>query len=108
MKIHVIVIDEDGDISGTAGNILETFPFLSVASNAKASDGTSNYYKDVSEDCVLNGYTLVTSMQMVTLIHSTTFVGANWGSSASTSGEDFKTDNKTIHLLKAHGHSPLV
>ena len=46
-EIHIAVIDEDGDISGTAGTILETYPFLSVASNAKATDGTSNYYKDV-------------------------------------------------------------
>ena len=46
-EIHVAVIDEDGEISGTAGTVLETFPFLSVAKNAKASDGTSNYYKDV-------------------------------------------------------------
>jgi phage tail sheath protein FI len=46
-EIHVAVIDEDGFISGTAGTVLETFPFLSVASNAKSSDGTSNYYKDV-------------------------------------------------------------
>jgi hypothetical protein len=46
-EIHVAVIDEDGLISGTAGTVLETFPFLSVASNAKSTDGTSNYYKDV-------------------------------------------------------------
>jgi phage tail sheath protein FI len=46
-EIHVAVIDEDGDISGTAGTVLETFPFLSVALNAKADDGTSNYIKDV-------------------------------------------------------------
>lgn len=46
-EIHVAVIDEDGEISGTAGTVLETFPFLSVAKNAKAPDGTSNYYKDV-------------------------------------------------------------
>ena len=46
-EMHVVVIDEDGSITGTAGEVLETFPFLSVAKNAKRSDGTSNYYKDV-------------------------------------------------------------
>lgn len=46
-EIHVAVIDEDGEITGTAGTVLETFPYLSVAKNAKAADGTSNYYKDV-------------------------------------------------------------
>ena len=34
-EIHVVVIDEDGEITGTAGEVLETFPFLSVAKNAK-------------------------------------------------------------------------
>ena len=46
-ELHVAVIDEDGAISGTAGTILETFGFLSQASDAKKDDGTSNYYKDV-------------------------------------------------------------
>jgi len=46
-EIHVAVIDEDGDISGTAGTVLETFPYVSLALNAKADDGTSNYVKDV-------------------------------------------------------------
>lgn len=43
-EIHVIVIDEDGDISGTAGTVLEKFSNLSVAIDAKKSDGTVNYY----------------------------------------------------------------
>lgn len=46
-EIHVAVVDSDGTISGTAGTVLETFPYLSVAGNAKAADGTSNYIKDV-------------------------------------------------------------
>ena len=46
-ELHIAVIDEDGAISGTAGTILETFGFLSQASDAKKDDGTSNYYKDV-------------------------------------------------------------
>jgi hypothetical protein len=46
-EIHIAVIDEIGDITGTPGTVLETFPYLSVASNAKSPDGTSNYFKDV-------------------------------------------------------------
>ncbi len=46
-EIHVIVIDEDGLISGTANTVLETFAFMSIGSDAKANDGTSNYYVDV-------------------------------------------------------------
>jgi phage tail sheath protein FI len=46
-ELHVIVIDEDGLISGTAGTVLETFAFVSQGSDAKKDDGTSNYYVDV-------------------------------------------------------------
>ena len=46
-EMHVIVIDEDGLFSGTRGTVLETYPFTSVASNAKAADGTTNYIVDV-------------------------------------------------------------
>lgn len=46
-EVHVAVIDEDGAITGTIGSILETFPFISLASDAKLGDGTSNYMYDV-------------------------------------------------------------
>jgi len=49
-EIHIAVVDRDGGITGVANTVLETFPFLSVASNAKNADGTSNYYKDVLTD----------------------------------------------------------
>jgi len=46
-EMHIVVIDEDGGISGTAGTILETFEGVSQASDAKTSTGASNYYADV-------------------------------------------------------------
>lgn len=46
-ELHVVVIDQDGLLTGTRGTVLETFPYVSFASNAKTSDGTSNYVKDV-------------------------------------------------------------
>jgi hypothetical protein len=46
-EMHIIVVDEDGLFTGTSGTVLETFPFLSKASDAKDSVGNSNYYKDV-------------------------------------------------------------
>ena len=46
-EVHVVVIDEDGDITGTPGTVLERFAHLSVASDAKTTDGSSNYVKDV-------------------------------------------------------------
>tara|TARA_B100000287_G_scaffold196166_1_gene185326 strand:- start:2762 stop:4477 length:1716 start_codon:yes stop_codon:yes gene_type:complete len=46
-ELHIAVIDEDGAISGTPNQVLETFAYVSMGSDAKKSDGTSNYYKDV-------------------------------------------------------------
>ena len=46
-ELHIAVIDEDGAISGIRDNVLETFAFVSQASDAKKDDGTSNFYKDV-------------------------------------------------------------
>ena len=45
--MHVLVIDEDGLFSGVAGTVCEKFSFVSQGSDAKKSDGTSNYYVDV-------------------------------------------------------------
>lgn len=46
-ELHVIVYDKDGKITGTEGEILETFAGLSQASNARKADGSNNFYKDV-------------------------------------------------------------
>jgi phage tail sheath protein FI len=46
-EMHIVVYDAGGKISGTQGTILEKFDFVSKASDAKNSDGTSNYYKNV-------------------------------------------------------------
>ena len=46
-ELHIAVVDVDGTWSGTAGTVLEAFQFLSQASDAKKSDGQSNYYKEV-------------------------------------------------------------
>jgi len=43
-EIHIIIVDQSGDITGTANTVLEKFSNLSVASDAKKSDGTVNYF----------------------------------------------------------------
>ena len=46
-EMHIVVVDQDGLITGTKDTILERFAFVSKASDALAQDGTSNYYVDV-------------------------------------------------------------
>lgn len=45
--MHIAVVDEDGQWSGTKGTVLEIFENVSMASDAKDPTGASNYYKEV-------------------------------------------------------------
>ena len=46
-ELHVVVVDEDGEFTGSPGSILEVYKGLSRATDAKTSDGAANYYKTV-------------------------------------------------------------
>lgn len=48
-EIHIVVVDEDGLFTGTAHTVLETFGFVSLASDGKDEQGGSNYYRNVIE-----------------------------------------------------------
>ena len=71
-ELHVVVIDEDGAWTGAPGSVLEKFAFVSKAGDAKKSDGTNNYYKDVINS---------RSDYIYWMDHPET--GTNWGASAS-------------------------
>lgn len=45
-EMHIIVIDEDGLITGTANTVVEKFAFVSKAADANIN-GATNYYKQV-------------------------------------------------------------
>ncbi len=88
-EMHIIVIDEDGLFTGTAGTVLEKFAGVSKASDAKDSTGRSNYYKEV-----LN--------QRSQYIWWTSHPAAsnNWGNQASglTFNSTHTTDESTTSL----------
>jgi hypothetical protein len=71
-EMHIVVIDEDGAITGTAGEVLEVYSNVSKASDAKTSQGDSNYYVDVLYN---------RSQYIYWMDHVAT--GSNWGSTAS-------------------------
>ena len=48
-ELHIVVVDEDGDISGTKGTVLEVYEGVSRATDAKTESGESNYFIDVIE-----------------------------------------------------------
>lgn len=45
--VHLLVIDEDGSISGTEGAILESYLYASTSETAVNSEGETNYYKNL-------------------------------------------------------------
>ncbi len=71
-EIHVVVVDEDGGISGTPGRVLEAFSSMSKAADAKTPQGDINYYPEV----IYNKSQFIYWMD-----HNTS--GTNWGSNAS-------------------------
>ena len=48
-EVHVVIEDEDGDITGTKGTILEVFEGVSRATDAKTESGETNYWRQVIE-----------------------------------------------------------
>jgi len=42
-EVHIVVVDSDGEFTGSRGTVLERYPFVSVGNNAKNADGTTNF-----------------------------------------------------------------
>ena len=71
-EIHVVVVDEDGGISGTPGEVIETFSKVSKAADAKTPQGDDNYYVNVIKN---------RSNYIYWMDHNSS--GSNWGSNAT-------------------------
>ena len=97
-ELHVVVIDEDGDITGTKGEILEVYEKLSVASDAKGPQGETNYYPDV----IYNKSNYIYWMD-----HNSS--GTNWGSTASgTSFTAVDTPTQTSLVAGSDGNAASI
>ena len=70
-ELHIVVVDEDGNITGKAGDILEVYDSLSKASDAKTPQGDTNYYPDV----IYNQSQYIYWMDHIS-------GGTNWGTAA--------------------------
>jgi len=76
-EMHILVLDEDGDISGTPGTVLEKFEAVSKASDAKDEFGATNYYVTVIEN---------QSEYVYWMDHSSTYGSAGSAASGVTFG----------------------
>ena len=70
-EMHIIVIDEDGQLTGSANTVLEKYAYLSKASDAKSDSGSSSYYPRV-----------LFSKSKYVYWGDHTSGGTNWGSAA--------------------------
>jgi phage tail sheath protein FI len=46
-EMHIVIIDQNGAWTGTPDAVLERYAFVSKASDARKSDGSSSYYRNV-------------------------------------------------------------
>jgi hypothetical protein len=70
--MHIVVVDEDGGITGTSGEVLEVYDSVSKGSDAKTAQGDTNYYVDV----LYNQSEYIYWMDHVA-------TGSNWGSAVA-------------------------
>ena len=71
-EMHIVVVDEDGGITGSAGEVLEVYDSVSKGSDAKTAQGDTNYYVDVLYN---------QSQYIYWMDHVAT--GSNWGSAVA-------------------------
>lgn len=86
-ELHIVVVDEDGLWTGTAGTVLEKFAFASKASDAKKADGSVAFYRDV----INTGSKYIWWMD-----HPT--AGTNWGTASPTTSYVTLATASTISL----------
>lgn len=89
-ELHIVVVDNDGGITGVPGTVLEKYAFVSKASDAKNESGSTNYYKTV-----LNRESAYVWWMGHPSADSNT---ANWGAVAST-GEFGADSAVTVTLV---------
>ena len=96
-EMHIVVIDQDGLFTGTAGSVLETYGFVSAASDATIN-GTTNYYKQV----IFNNSKYVYSMSPVD--YATT--SATWDKTAAGRTFGRPLTNITTNLTSGTNATP--
>ena len=84
--MHIVVYDGSGSVSGTAWSVLEVFPNVSKAIDARNDDGSSNYYQEVLK-------------RNSKYIYSIKHYGSNWGSVAANTSFSVQ-DNAVWKLNK--------
>jgi hypothetical protein len=109
-EVHVVVVDENGSISGTSGNILEKFTNLSKATDGRISPSENIYVKTYLSNA--SSYIFAGSSDAVTGVKFTNingYVQASGGTiapSQESSGVNFGCfGNKSYRLSNGYDYS---
>lgn len=94
-EMHIVVIDQDGLITGTANTAIERWSKVSKASDAKTADGSNNYYKDVINN---------RSQWVWWAAHVQT--GKNWGGVSTKSFGGLATPSNAEFVNGRDGNAP--
>jgi len=95
-EIHVVVVDAGGLFTGTQGTVLETYAFVSKASDATLN-GSTNYYKQV----IFNNSKYVYAVDPVDYANTS----ATWGQTGSTTFATLNT-SKSVTLVNGTNAKP--
>ena len=105
-EMHVVVVDDKGTVTGTAGNIIEKFLNLSKASDGKISPAENIYYRDSianKSQYIYAGAAEVDNENSTGLVQASNTVGftlagvGNWGSVVQ--GRTFSGVGATVYNL---------
>jgi hypothetical protein len=102
-EMHVLVIDEDGLWTGTPGEVLEKFAFVSKASDGKRIDGSSNYIGTVLRNESLYCWLGLVSQLTANTADSNSNAGV--AKSVNGAGTTFNRINGGTNALKMPGGS---
>lgn len=91
--VHVAVVDKDGDWTGQAGTLLETFDSLSKIVDAKNSQGGNIYYRETIKD---GSAYIYTGNHLAAETGFGTSGGRTWGNTASV-GATFASTVKNFY-----------
>jgi phage tail sheath protein FI len=92
-ELHVVVVDEDGLITGTPNTVIERFANMSKATNALGESGEKLYYRDV----------LFNNSRYVYAINT---ASSTWGVAANATHVFAGTSNNGISLVAGADGTP--
>ncbi len=92
-ELHVVVVDEDGLITGTPNTVIERFANMSKATNALGESGEKLYYRDV----------LFNTSKYIYAINT---ASSTWGVAANATHVFAGTSNNGISLVSGADGTP--